>query len=582
MTRRPDPRASTSARRASARSSSTRAATLVAQRRVPIEPYVSPQPGWARAGRRALLARDRRGVPRAVGDGRRAPRRDRRRRAHDPARDGRRDRRGRRRRSGRRSSGSTSGAPRACRRSAASCGLAFRSLGVARHGRRRSRPTARRTGSARNEPEIWRRDPPLPAPVGLPDPSADRPLRRLGRGARSATCRSTTSASRWAKPGDWRWTAVPVDPAWLPELVPPAQPLGDLTAAAAAAPACPPGPAGHRRGRRQGVRGARLGRARARTSARSRYGTTATINTTHRRYVEAIPLVPPYPAAIPGAYIARGPGLPRLLDGRVVQARVRRARGGPGGRARASRPRRCSTSCSRRRRRARWASSSSRTGRPACASRARRRRARSSASATSTPGPTSTGRSSRASPTRCARARERTAKRTEGAASASCASRAAAPRAPAAVQLTADVFGLPTSRPHTHETSRARARRSTRRSGSGLHPIVRDGGRRDDAGRRDARPGPRARTGSTTSCTGASTADVRPAEAALRGDPADHRLPAVVASAINAARRPAGRAGGRRAGRRPGRGRTAEGRRPAGTRCARRRRPRARCPRGDR
>src|SRR5207247_3373798 len=41
------------------------------------------------------------------------------------------------------------------------------------------------------------------------------------------------------------------------------------------------------------------------------YGTTATLNTTHRRYVEAIPLVPPYPAALPGAYslelqVARG------------------------------------------------------------------------------------------------------------------------------------------------------------------------------------------------------------------------------------------------------------------------------------
>ncbi len=32
------------------------------------------------------------------------------------------------------------------------------------------------------------------------------------------------------------------------------------------------------------------------------YGTTATINTTHRRYIEAIPLIPPYPAAVPGAY----------------------------------------------------------------------------------------------------------------------------------------------------------------------------------------------------------------------------------------------------------------------------------------
>jgi len=33
------------------------------------------------------------------------------------------------------------------------------------------------------------------------------------------------------------------------------------------------------------------------------FGTTATIGTTHRRYVEAIPLVPPYPAAIPGAWL---------------------------------------------------------------------------------------------------------------------------------------------------------------------------------------------------------------------------------------------------------------------------------------
>jgi sugar (pentulose or hexulose) kinase len=32
------------------------------------------------------------------------------------------------------------------------------------------------------------------------------------------------------------------------------------------------------------------------------YGTTATINTTHTEYVEVIPLIPPYPAAVPGAY----------------------------------------------------------------------------------------------------------------------------------------------------------------------------------------------------------------------------------------------------------------------------------------
>jgi sugar (pentulose or hexulose) kinase len=32
------------------------------------------------------------------------------------------------------------------------------------------------------------------------------------------------------------------------------------------------------------------------------YGTTATINTTSRKYVEVTPFIPPYPAAVPGAY----------------------------------------------------------------------------------------------------------------------------------------------------------------------------------------------------------------------------------------------------------------------------------------
>jgi len=27
-----------------------------------------------------------------------------------------------------------------------------------------------------------------------------------------------------------------------------------------------------------------------------------TINTTHKKYVEVIPLIPPYPSAVPGAY----------------------------------------------------------------------------------------------------------------------------------------------------------------------------------------------------------------------------------------------------------------------------------------
>jgi len=32
------------------------------------------------------------------------------------------------------------------------------------------------------------------------------------------------------------------------------------------------------------------------------YGTTATINTTSKKYLEVTPFIPPYPAAIPGSY----------------------------------------------------------------------------------------------------------------------------------------------------------------------------------------------------------------------------------------------------------------------------------------
>src|SRR4029078_4345078 len=46
---------------------------------------------------------------------------------------------------------------------------------------------------------------------------------------------------RGAPAGDWRWTVAPVDPGWLPELVPPTGELGTLTAAAAEATGLPLG-----------------------------------------------------------------------------------------------------------------------------------------------------------------------------------------------------------------------------------------------------------------------------------------------------------------------------------------------------
>ena len=105
----------------------------------------------------------------------------------------------------------------------------------------------------------------------------------------------------WAGRGDWRWRAAPIDRAWLPELVPPGEPLGELTADAAT-----------HLGLRAGVPVVAaaadkacevLGSGAVRPEVASlSYGTTATINTTQRRYIEAVPLVPPYPAAVPGAW----------------------------------------------------------------------------------------------------------------------------------------------------------------------------------------------------------------------------------------------------------------------------------------
>ena len=105
----------------------------------------------------------------------------------------------------------------------------------------------------------------------------------------------------WARAGDWRWTAAPLDPVWLPELVPPGGRLGELTAAAAAVVGLPAGTPLIAAAADKACEVLGSGALESYVGSLS-YGTTATINTTQRRYVEAVPLVPPYPAAIPGAY----------------------------------------------------------------------------------------------------------------------------------------------------------------------------------------------------------------------------------------------------------------------------------------
>jgi len=108
-------------------------------------------------------------------------------------------------------------------------------------------------------------------------------------------------ALAWAKDGDWKWQSVPIRREWLPELVPPGGTLGTITAAAAEATGIPVGlplvaAAGDKACEVLGS-----GALEPHVGAIS-LGTTASFNTTHRRYVEVIPIVPPYPAAVPGRY----------------------------------------------------------------------------------------------------------------------------------------------------------------------------------------------------------------------------------------------------------------------------------------
>lgn len=106
---------------------------------------------------------------------------------------------------------------------------------------------------------------------------------------------------RWAAKGDWKWRAIPVELDMLPDLVPTGERLGQLTEAAAAHLGLRAGLPLIAAGADKACEVLGSGALAPHVGALS-FGTTATINTTHRRYVEPIPLVPPYPAAVPGAY----------------------------------------------------------------------------------------------------------------------------------------------------------------------------------------------------------------------------------------------------------------------------------------
>ena len=108
-------------------------------------------------------------------------------------------------------------------------------------------------------------------------------------------------ALTWSKKWDWKWQAVPMNPDLLPEIIPPATQLGTITWQAAEATGIPEGLPLIAAAADKACEVIGAGALQPHIGCLS-YGTTATINTTHRKYHEVIPLIPPYPSAVPGRY----------------------------------------------------------------------------------------------------------------------------------------------------------------------------------------------------------------------------------------------------------------------------------------
>lgn len=105
----------------------------------------------------------------------------------------------------------------------------------------------------------------------------------------------------WAGKTDWKWQAIPMDKKLLPDLILQGQPLGRISATASAATGIPAGLPLIAAAADKACEVLGAGCLTPNIGCLS-YGTTATINTTHAKYIEVIPLIPPYPSAEPHLY----------------------------------------------------------------------------------------------------------------------------------------------------------------------------------------------------------------------------------------------------------------------------------------
>ena len=105
----------------------------------------------------------------------------------------------------------------------------------------------------------------------------------------------------WLKKSDWRWSMLAIKPTMLPKLVEPGTLIGHVSAQAAVHTGIPAGLPVIASASDKACEIIGSGGNRPHIACLS-YGTTATINITTNKYVEATPHLPPFPSAIPRHY----------------------------------------------------------------------------------------------------------------------------------------------------------------------------------------------------------------------------------------------------------------------------------------
>ncbi len=106
---------------------------------------------------------------------------------------------------------------------------------------------------------------------------------------------------RWASARDWKWRVLPIQHDQLPELVSPGNQMGDVCRQAAKESGLPAGLPLVAAAADKACEVVGSGGITPEVGCLS-YGTTATINVTNAKYMEPVRLLPAYPSVIPGHY----------------------------------------------------------------------------------------------------------------------------------------------------------------------------------------------------------------------------------------------------------------------------------------